>query len=74
MVSNRILWNVLSDTGDLELESKPIKVDWKPRLIVLRKESKFAHLREKLRMEVLKILYEYFETRYGPEGALQEIR
>ena len=66
-------WNAMSDTGDLELESKPITVDWKPRLIELLKESKFGDKRHDPHHVFLKILYEYFETRYGPEGALQDI-
>jgi len=66
-------WNAMSDTGDLDIESQPLTVDWKPRLIELLRESKFGDKRHDPNLVFLKILYEYFETRYGPEGALREI-
>jgi hypothetical protein len=66
-------WDAMSDVGGLDAETKPITVDWKPRLIELLKESKFGDKRHDPHHVFLKILYEYFETRYGPEGALQDI-
>ena len=66
-------WDAMSDTGDLDFEAYPLTVDWKPRLIELLRESKFGDKRHDPYLVFLKILYEYFEARYGPEGALREI-
>ena len=66
-------WDAMSETGDLEFDGKPLTIDWKPRLIELLRESKFGDKRHDPYLVFLKILYEYFEARYGPEGALREI-
>lgn len=66
-------WNAMSDPGDLDFEPHPFTIDWKPRLIQLLHESKFGDKRHDPRLVFLKVLYEYFEARYGPEGALREI-